>query len=64
MSSMKICQHLHNASLGALSNLLSDIQIKFTLTPEEPEEEPSSLAKQPPPETKIVIQELQSQKKD
>jgi hypothetical protein len=50
--------------LGALSNLLSDIQIKFTLTPEEPEEEPLSLEKQPPPETKIVIQELQSQKKD
>jgi hypothetical protein len=34
------------------------------LTPEELEEEPLSLAKQPPPETKIVIQELQSQKKD
>jgi hypothetical protein len=29
---------------------LSDIQIKFTLTPEEPEEEPLSLEKQPPPE--------------
>jgi len=25
------------------------------LTPEEPEEEPLSLEKQPPPETKIVI---------
>lgn len=60
---MKICQHLHDASLGTLSNLLSDIQIKLKLTPEQPEEEPLSLEKQPPPETKIVIQELQSQKK-